>query len=208
MALKKSIDAVALRSVEIRDYPRDLAGLSAQLRDPDPASRRWAARDLAGFEKSGPVVCAALQEEADPSVRAALFTTASRLGGNAVVQGLLPLLRCEDAELRNGAIEALAGLPEAVAPYIEALLRDADSDVRIFTVNLLNDLRHARVPVWLTQVLLEDPEVNVVGAALDVMAEVGTAQSLPALRAAKQRFADSPFITFSVDLVIGRIEQA
>jgi HEAT repeat protein len=208
MALKRGFDAVALRSVEVRDYPRDLGGLSAQLRDADPAARRWAARDLAGIDNAGPVVCAALQAEADPSVRAALFTTASRIGGSAVVKGLLPLLRTDDAGLRNGAIEVLAGLPDAVAPHIESLLNDGDSDVRIFTVNMLCDLRHARVPVWLAQVLEADPEINVVGAALDVLAEVGTAQALPALHAVRQRFADSPFIGFAADIAIGRIEQA
>jgi len=122
-----------------------------------------------------------------------------------VVDAMLPLLRSEDPGLRNGAIEVLAGLPDAVAPHIDRLLHDADSDVRIFTVNLLGDLKHPQVPQWLAQVLLHEPAVNVVGAALEVLAEVGTPASLPALRSAAQRFADDAYIGFAVDVAIVRI---
>ena len=85
---------------------------------------------------------------------------------------------------------------------------DSDGDVRIFTVNLLGDLKHAKVPQWLSQVLMHDPAVNVVGAAVEVLAEVGGTQTLPALHAAKARFAHDDYIGFSIDLAIERIESA
>jgi HEAT repeat protein len=207
MALKRSADtATALRPVEDRDYPRDLDGLLAQLADADAAVRRWAARDLAAYPAAAPAVCARLADEADASVRAVLFTTAARLGGPAVVQAMVELLRSEDPRLRNGAIEVLSGLPDLVAPQIDRLLLDADSDVRIFTVNLLGELRHPQVGRWLAQVLHTDAEVNVVGAALEVLAEVGGPEALGAVREARRRFADDPYIGFSADLVVARIE--
>jgi HEAT repeat protein len=205
MALKKASEPTALRPVEARDYARHAAGLVAQLGDADASVRRWAARDLGSHPQAAAALCARLGVEADASVRAVLFTSAARLGGGAVAQGLLPLLRSEDAALRNGAIEVLAGLHEAVAPHVEALLHDTDADVRIFTVNLLGDLQHANVAHWLEQVLMHDPTVNVVGAALEVMAEVGSAQSLPALRESARRFADDAYIGFAVNLAIERI---
>lgn len=209
MALKRSGDSnTALRSVEAREYPRDAHGLVAQLADADPALRRWAARDLAQHPQAAAALCARLAMEPDASVRAVLFSSAAQIGGAAVVQGLVPLLRSEEPALRNGAIEVLAGLPADVAPQIDRLLLDADSDVRIFTVNLLGELRHPQVLRWLAQVLHTEPEVNVVGAALEVLAEVAGHESLPALREAKRRFADHPYIGFSVDLAIERIEAA
>jgi HEAT repeat protein len=208
MALKKNSDTAELHQVETRDYARDEDGLVAQLRDPDANVRRWAARDLAEHPHTAATLCAQLLDEHDGSVRVALFNSASRIGGTAVVQGLLPLLRSEDAGLRNGAIEALAGLPDAVAPHIDQLLQDADIDVRIFTVNLLGELRHARVAQWLANVLLHDEAINVVGAALEVAAEAGTPDTLPALRGARERFAGDAYIAFSVDLAIERIESA
>ena len=206
MGLKKTSEAgTALRRVEDRAYPRDAEGLIAQLRDADPAVRRWAARDLAVHAEAAPHLCAQLLDERDASVRAVLFSSAAQLGGSAVVEGLLPLLRSDDAALRNGAIEVLSGLPAAVAPCIDALLRDADSDVRIFTVNLLGNLPHVQVPEWLGRVLATEAEANVVGAAIEVLAEVGTTETLPALRSAAQRFADDAYIGFSVDLALARI---
>lgn len=205
MPLKKSTDALALRLVEARVSARDVAGLVTLLGDGDPTVRRWAARDLAAHPEAATAVCARLAQEPDPSVRAVLFSSAAQLGGNVVVDAMLPLLRSEDPGLRNGAIEVLAGLPDAVAPHIDRLLHDADSDVRIFTVNLLGDLKHPQVPQWLAQVLLHEPAVNVVGAALEVLAEVGTPASLPALRSAAQRFADDAYIGFAVDVAIVRI---
>ena len=208
MGLKKSTDSVGLHEVEARDYPRDLPGLVAQLGDADAGVRRWAARDLAAHPKAAGAVCARLHEERDASVRAVLFSTATQFGGAVVVQGMVQLLRSEDPALRNGAIEVLASLPDAVGPQVDSLLHDSDSDVRIFAVNLLGDLRHPQVPQWLSQVLMHEPEVNVVGAALEVLAEVGVPGTLPALRAAKARFADDPYIGFSADLAIERIEAA
>ena len=205
MGLKKPPTVPVLHPVVERDYDRDLPGLIAQLGDPDTAVRRWAARDLAAQPRAAAVLGERLLDEPDPGVRSAIFNSLARLGGNGVVTAVLPLLRSEDPVLRNGAIEVLSGLPDAVAPHIDALLQDADSDVRIFTVNLLGDLSHASVVAWLERVLKQDAAVNVVGAALEVLAEVGTVDSLPALRDVARRFADDAFIAFAVDFAIERI---
>jgi len=205
MGLRKQTDVSPLHPVAKRDYARDLSGLVAQMGDAEAAVRRWAARDLGAHPEAAAALGARLVVETDSSVRSALFSSLARLGGDEVVTAVLPLLRSEDPELRNGAIEVLSGLPDAVAPHIDALLRDGDSDVRIFTVNLLGDLHHVRVVAWLERVLTQDAAVNVVGAALEVLAEVGEAGSLPALRAVARRFADDAFIGFAVDVAIERI---
>ena len=62
------------------------------------------------------------------------------------------------------------------------------------------------MPHWLAQVLRSEVEVNVVGAALEVLAEVGGPEALEALRAARTRFAADPFIVFAADLALERIE--
>lgn len=214
MGLKKANEAAVLHSVVERDYPRDTRGLLAQLQDPDPEVRRWAARDLAQCPEAGMAATVTvtlgrlLARETDASVREALFTSLCTLGGTAAVDAFLPLLRSEDAALRNGAIEGLACLPDVAGPRIDALLQDPDADVRIFTVNLLGCLRHPQVGAWLGQVLLQENAVNVVGAAVEVITEVGTAAHLAALDAAGARFADDPFIAFAIDLARTRIETA
>lgn len=206
MALRRQVDPPALRKVVAREFPRDSAGLLEQLKSGDAEARRWAARDLAEHPEAAAVMGQCLLQEADRSVCGALFTSLERIASPAAAAALLPLLRSEDAALRTGAIEVLATMPAAVAPRIEALLTDADPDVRIFTVNLLGDLPHERVPSWLLQVLQHEAEVNVVAAAIEVLAEVGQPVHLPALRQARARFPDDEFVAFAVDLATQRIE--
>jgi len=206
MGLRKTHTPDALREVIDREHPRDLGGLQAQLRNGDTEQRRWAARDLARHPQATAALGAQLLCETEASVREALLTSLSAMPGDNAVGALLPLLRSENAQLRNGAIEALAGMPLAVAPRVAALLHDSDADVRIFTVNLLGDLRHAEVLPWLLQVLHDEPEVNVVAAAIEVLAEVGAPGHTGALRAARDRFADDAFIAFAADMAIKRID--
>ncbi|TDP81273.1 HEAT repeat protein [Aquabacterium commune] len=206
MGLRKATEHGGLRRIEPREYTRDTEGLVAQLQDADPSVRRWAARDLAIHPQAVSALCAHLAHEPDHSVRQVIFTTLGCLGGGDVAAGLIPLLRSEDPGLRNGAIEALSELPEDVAPHIESLLRDANTDVRIFTLNLMTDLKHPDVNAWLARVLMEDHHVNVVAAALELLAEIGTHAALPALNVARQRFADDAFIGFAADLAQQRIE--
>jgi HEAT repeat protein len=206
MALKRHSEQTGLRRIEPRDYARDAQGLVEQLADPDASTRRWAARDLVEHADQVVPLCASLAHEVDPSVREVMFTTLGQIGGPDVVSGLLPLLRTEDANLRNGAIEVLSGMPDDVGPRIEQLLQDEDPDVRIFTVNLLGDLRHPHVVRWLITVLNEEPHVNVVAAAIEVLAEVGSSKALPALGEARRRFAADPFIGFAADMAQQGIE--
>jgi HEAT repeat protein len=205
MGLKRSGGAEALREVVEREPARNLPGLLSQLRTGDANQRRWAARDLTGEASAVPALGERLLVEADARVREAIFTTLTATSGDAAVNALLPLLRSEDAGLRNGAIEALSAMPEAVGPRMAALLGDVDPDVRIFTVNLMGELRHPQIADWLLRVLAEDAAVNVVAAAIEVLAEAGSPEHVAALQAASRRFAADPFIGFAADMAIQRI---
>ncbi len=196
----------ALREVVDREYPRTRDGLIAQLREGDVEQRRWAARDLAQYPDAIASLGERLLQEPVANVREAIFTTLKSLASDAAVAVLMPLLRSEDAMLRNGAIEALAGMPSQVAPRVTALLQDRDPDVRIFTVNLLGELQHPKVPTWLIDVIDRDEQVNVVAAAIEVLAEVGSQGACEALQQVKQRFAAEPFIAFAADMATQRIE--
>lgn len=208
MGLRKSNTPEPLREVVDRGFPRHVDGLVAQLRGGDAEQRRWAVRDLTSHPQAAAALGAQLLVERDAAVREALFLALGTMASDEAVSALLPLLRSEDARLRNGAIEVLSGLPKVVGPRISALLLDADVDVRIFTVNLLGELRHEQVTQWLQQVLLSDREVNVVAAAIEVMAETGQPEHIDALRETRRRFADDPFIGFAADVAIERIRAA
>lgn len=208
MGLRRATGHEPLHRVVERAHPRDRDGLVAQLRDASADRRRWAARDLSAHPDAAAVLGAALAREADTTVREALFTSLAAMPGPQAADALVSLLRSEDAHLRNGAIESLAGMPDQAGERLQALLGDGDPDVRLFAVNLLTDLRHPQVPRWLEQVLATEPEVNVVAAAVDVLAEVGAPSQLAALRAAARRFPDDAFLGFAVDVATARLEAA
>jgi HEAT repeat protein len=188
-----------------RRQPRDFAGLLAELADDKPTARRWAARDLAAYPEAAAALVERLKREDDASVREAILTTLTQLGDPAAVAGMVDCLRSDDAALRNEAIEAMKALPDDVAPIMGGLLADADPDVRIFAVNILESLRHPRVEEWLIGVIESDPHLNVCATAVDLLGEVGTEKARPALQQLKARFADEPYIRFAADLALKRI---
>jgi HEAT repeat protein len=198
MALKKP-QQEEQRLDDTRSLVRDLPGLLLLSSD-DVSERRWAARDLAQYaDTAAHALCQRLEAEPDRATREAIAISLTKIGGDNVVTGLLPLLRSEDAALRNGVIDILKELPGDVAPHMEALLDDPSPDVRIFVVNVLEALRHPKVEDWLIAVISMDPHVNVVASALDLLGEVGTESALPALGRVLKRFPDEPFISFAVN---------
>jgi HEAT repeat protein len=204
MALVRRTPA-AVAILERDDTPRDREQWVADLASDDTSTRRRAARVLTGMLDAVTMICAHLANEQSLSVRSIILTGLIVHKSPAVVRDLLPLLGSEDANLRNGAIEALQQMPDEVAPHVEAMLGDPNSDVRIFAVDVLSALPHPMVPEWLRRVVTLDPHVNVCAAALDALAEAGQPAVIPALEQLADRFADVAFIQFAVDAAIRRI---
>lgn len=188
-----------------RSYQRNCDGFRAQLNDPDPSVRRWAARDIVRCPDASTVLLERLENEETVEVRQAIFTSLINIGDSVAVAGLVECLRSDDAALRNEAIEAMKQLPDEVSPVIRKLLKDDDPDVRIFAVNILEALRHPDVEKWLVEVIETDLHVNVCATAVDLLAEVGTEKALNSLNQLKARFSSEPYIQFAVNVAIERI---
>jgi HEAT repeat protein len=140
-----------------------------------------------------------------PRVREAIMTALMRIGDAASVQALLPYLRSEDAGRRGAAIEALQALPAAISPFMAALLADADSDVRLLATELARNMPAPQATKLLSDLIEREQHPNVCAAAVDVLAEVGTLDAVPALRSCAERFAGTAFLPFAVAVAIGRI---
>jgi HEAT repeat protein len=190
-----------------RMRPRDYPGLVAGISHENPVARRWAARDLAEFPEATATLVERLKQEPDVSVREVIFTSLTRIGHFAAVLGMVECLHSEDASLRNQAIDALKQMPDEVAPVMHGMLMDADSDVRIFAVNILESLRHPLVESWLIEVIESDPHVNVCATAVDLLGEVGSPAARKALVRLKGRFPDEPYVQFAADLALRRIDE-
>jgi len=176
------------------------------LQNLDPEVRWSTARALGkGVASAVPALAAALEMERAPRVREALMTALMRAGNNESVLVLLPYLRSQDAGLRSAAIEALQALPEAITPFMPTLLSDDDSDVRILATELARNMPADEATRVLCNLLETESHSNVCGAAIEVLAEVGTPDALPTLKACSERFCNIPFLSFAVSTTIARI---
>jgi HEAT repeat protein len=189
------------------DGPREepLASPIAALRSLDAKTRWSAARALRGLAKAVPALADALSKEQVPHVQEAIITALMRVGDEASVMALLPYLRSQDPSQRSAVIEALQALPGAVLPFMASLLGDPESDVRILATELTRTLPEGDATRLLCGLLEREQHSNVCAAAVDVLAEVGTPEALPALRACAERFAGTPFLPFAISVAIARI---
>lgn len=186
--------------------PLTVATAMGLLTAPDAQDRRRAALALDGCAKAHLTLAERLLEETDPAVRAALLSGLSTTENPEVVDHLITILRGEDASQRSEVVGLLQNRGELVAARIKDLLVDDDPDLRIMAIDILRLLPHEDAPRWLREHLAEETHANVVGVAVDRLAEIGGAADLPVLRAVAQRFASDPYLSFATDLVIKRIE--
>jgi len=177
-----------------------VAGLESSSED-----ERWrAARDAAGQTQHADALAAALRVEPAIRVREAMFTSLARMG-QAGVAGVAPLLRSDDAQLRAGALDALRLMVGNTPQLLPPLLADADVDVRILSCELGRMLPGDVATAALCELLQREQDPNVCAAAVDVLAEVGQADALPALAACALRFRDIPFLAFAIQLTAERL---
>jgi HEAT repeat protein len=182
--------------------------LAGELRHSDP-ERRWsAARRLGDRPGAAEPLAAALPGETEPRVVEAIFTALTRRGGEESAPHLFPLLRSDDAALRNGAIEALQTMPAALTGHIEELLHDLDSDVRIFAVELTRKMPAESATAALCRLLDRETHPNVCAAVVDVLAEIGSRAAIPHLDRCRDRFATQPFLSFAIATAIETLSRA
>lgn len=184
---------------------------------PDPTSvldalargnddERWsAARAAADLPSTAPGLGNALAREQSPIVREAIFSALVRIATPQSVETVLPFLRSDDALIRTEASDALLAMKDAAWPYVPALLKDQDASVRILACVLVRDMPSQVAAGLCCELLDSEPEPNVCAAAVETLAEIGEPSALPALVRCADRFRATPFLEFSISIVIDRV---
>ncbi|QCW84798.1 HEAT repeat domain-containing protein [Methylotuvimicrobium buryatense] len=191
---------------DTKQIHRALPELIDAMESCDVNVRRLAARELAFYPEAAQTLVSCLKRECDSSVREVILTSLTRCDSPEFVEELADCLRSEDASLRNEVIEAMKAITVEVVPVMEQLLVDPDPDVRILAVNILESLRHPKVEQWLINIIERDSHVNVCAAAVDLLCELATEKSRPALEVFITRFSDEPYIRFAAELALYRIK--
>jgi HEAT repeat protein len=170
------------------------------------SDQRWAAVRAAAAQPGGVAqLAAALTQERDPRVLEAIFTGLARAATAESASAVVPFIRSDDASLRAGALDALRAMPEASRPHIARLLADPDADVRLLSCELVRGLPEGEANRLLCDLLDREAEMNVAAAAVEVLAEIGRPEALPALARCAERFVGEPFLAFSIKAATDRI---
>lgn len=137
--------------------------------------------------KLGQIRSTGVQEAIDRSLR--------KIGGKAVVEAVIPLLRSEDPPVRNIAMDVLREVGKSDVSALAALMDDEDPDLRIFGADILGSTGSAVAVPVLGRALLKDPEVNVRYQAAVSLGELAYPEAAAALNHALD---DDEWVKFAV----------
>ena len=138
--------------------------------------------------------------------REALLAALLAIADPSAAAALAQHLSSENAGLRNACVEALQAMPAAAASVLPVLLTDLNPDVRLLATEVVRTQPTADANRFLAGLLDVETQPNVCGAAVEVLAEVGTVDAVPALRTVKTRFAAEAFLPLAIDTVLARLE--
>ncbi|WP_408589825.1 HEAT repeat domain-containing protein [Novosphingobium sp.] len=141
--------------------------------------------------------------------RAQMVTALVTIDTPEAAAALADLLAHPDPAVRACGVDGLRRIrPTLARPRLAQLLADASAEIRIRALDAIERLPDAEVESWLIALLGRETESNVCAIVLDLLAEMGTPIALPAIRAARLRFANEPFIAFAADLAISQIAES
>lgn len=128
-----------------------------------------------------------IQEAVDSSLR--------KIGGRETVAAVIPLLRSDEAPVRNLAMDILREVGNQDMPSLIDLTQDEDPDIRIFVADILGSTGSILAVHPLCEALLKDPEVNVRYQAAVSLGELGMEEATPCLNKA---INDEEWVQYSV----------
>jgi HEAT repeat protein len=181
------------------------AGLAESLLRGTDEERWAAARNAFEVPDGLALLSEALSREHIPRVREAIFTALAKIGTPEAASAVLPHLRSDDAAQRTASLDALRAMPAAAGRHLPQLLRDPDQDVRLLACEIARGLAADDAGRELIALIEREQNANVCAAAVEVLAEIGTSSSLPALARCGARFPDDPFLAFAVKAAADRI---
>ena len=138
-----------------------------------------------------------IQEAVDSSLR--------KIGGKETVQAVIPLLRSDEAPVRNLSMDILREVGNQDMASLIHLIQDEDADIRIFVADILGSTSNILAVKPLCEALLKDPEVNVRYQAAVSLGELGMEDATPCLNKA---IDDEEWVQYSVIEALTKIGHA
>lgn len=174
-----------------------------RLASDDPDVVRGAAFEAGdmGLESAVDLLVRHIQSE-NLGVQEAAENALRRIRGASAVAAVAPLLRSEDAPVRNSAMDILREIGSDDIRILSALLRDDDPDIRIFAADILGTSNSPVAVAVLCDALARDPEVNVRYQVCISLGSLGSADAAPALSKALH---DEEWVRFAAVEALAKI---
>lgn len=138
-----------------------------------------------------------VQEAAESSIR--------KIGGKEAVQAVLPLLRSDEAPVRNLSMDILREIGGQDLPSLMELMNDKDDDIRIFMTDILGSCNNVMAVQALCEALLKDPEVNVRYQAAVSLGSLGFQEAAECLNKAMR---DDEWVQYAVIEALTKIKHS
>jgi HEAT repeat protein len=139
----------------------------------DEAERTYAAEDI-GYLNTPDGVQALLERlgrEPSRAVRDAIFQALIRIDADAAIEGCIRLLESEDPQIRNQAVDVLRHKGARSIPFLNAVTRDGDKDMRKLVLDVLSGIQ-AGGTEEIYAAALSDEDPNVVITAVENLGRV------------------------------------
>jgi HEAT repeat protein len=172
-----AVRAAAASAMARVEHPSRTAALLRALDDDDPWVRFVTLRTLGaiGAAEAVPRVLATVEKDPAPHVRLAAIEVIGRISPSEALDVLEPLATSSNPDIARTAIAALGNVErEEALAILERHSRAPQLSTRLATVDALAQRREARVPQILQWMAAVDKVPEVVSAALNALARVGT----------------------------------
>lgn len=164
-------------------------------------SASFSAGDL-GLEDAIPLLCEHIKSE-NIGVQEAAEYGLRKIRGPRVIASLLPLLRSDEAPVRNVAMDILREIGVDSIESMQPYLHDDDADLRIFIADILGYCNTHQAALLLGESLLKDPEVNV---RYQAAVSLGSLAFPEAVNALCQAMHDEEWVQFAVVEALAKIK--
>lgn len=143
-----------------------------------------------------------LFESSSMGIQEAVEVAVRKIRGEDAVRLIIPILRSEDATVRNISMDILREIAEDDVQSMIDLVYDEDPDIRIFATDILGSIQNASVVQALCEALLHDPEVNVRYQAAISLGEIKDPKSVDVL---KQAISDEEWVQYAAIGALAKI---
>lgn len=152
--------------------------------------------------KSALPLLVSLFESQSMGIIEAVEVAVRKIRGEEAVRLIIPVLRNEDATVRNIAMDILREIAEDDVQSMIDLVYDEDPDIRIFATDILGSIKNASVVQVLSEALIHDPEVNV---RYQVAISLGEIKDPKCVEVLKQAIADEEWVQYAAIGALAKI---